>query len=173
MTLNVNDMATGNDPADCPGLDACPPAVSVRSRVEALVHRVDGLAEHVEALAEANRLNEQRLIAVQRGHEYLAQQMADQVLSVQAIRDDLKVNTEATIRLDERSRQNHELLQGVSDALAVGRVTVKGARWALSSPKTWAALVVVIAAGAAWVKGVAGDAWASVIELLPTLGSKR
>ena len=119
--------ADGQVPPDCPGLDNCPPAITIHDRIDSVVTKVGVLAEHVEALAEANRLNEHRLVAVQRGHEYLAQQMgdlsiavdkriSDQTDTVKAMQADLRANTEATIRLDERSRQNHELLQGVSDA---------------------------------------------------------
>lgn len=166
-------------PEGCPGLDHCGQSADVHERIDGLTRKVGGLAEHVEALETAHSLAEQRLRVVEAGHDYLAQQIGGlaatvdarigaQTKAVEQIQADLKLNTEATIRLDERSKRTQELLQGVSDALTLGRYAGRAGRWALRSPRTWGALLLAAAACVAWVKGVTIEAWAQVVEAWQT-----
>jgi len=148
-------MDSGAVPLDCPGVDNCPPSSHLHVRVARL-------QESVEALSTAQARTDDRLRGIEAGHVYLADQMAEVVITVdkrigqqaeamRAVQTELQTNTSLT-------RESMDMMRGMRDVLVTGRTMGRLARWL-------APTLVAAAVSVGVLKGWAAEAWHGIGSL--------
>lgn len=157
------DLPLPDTPDECPGVEQCGPAVSVRRQTTALAETVDGLLQSHQRL-------ETQVRGVVAGHQYLAEQIAGLTLHVDQrtaaqgaaiakVAAELTSNTAATQRIEG-------LVQGVADILAAGRVVSKGAGWIGSLAKPVGVVVLSVAALSAAASDWAVGVWHGLVRAM-------